>query len=222
MFLPPQKSLTRELVYANITIVMEMDRKKITEENLIRCGREEFLEKGYSKANLREICRRAGVTTGAFYFSFENKEALLGAILEPVVTEYRTMMYEIAKREQEHPETAEANERQIMEYICAHRQECELVLEKCSGSKYEAFRDEVFSNMVTAFQGYYEKQLGFIPDTELLRILATMRFHGFLELIKGDYNMDYRLFLTKAIGIHADAGTQSLIAFLKSKNDAHR
>ena len=70
--------------------------KRITEENLIRCGREEFLEKGY----------------------------------------------------------AEANERQIMEYICAHRQECELVLEKCSGSKYEAFRDEVFSNMQTAFQGY--------------------------------------------------------------------
>ena len=55
---------------------MEMDRKRITEENLIRCGREEFLEKGYTKANLRDICRKAGVTTGAFYFSFENKEAL--------------------------------------------------------------------------------------------------------------------------------------------------
>ena len=41
------------------------------------------------------------------------------------------MMYEITKREQEHPETAEQNEREIMEYICAHRQECELVLEKC-------------------------------------------------------------------------------------------
>jgi AcrR family transcriptional regulator len=45
---------------------METDRKKITEENLIRCGREEFLEKGYAGANLRNICKRAGVTTGAF------------------------------------------------------------------------------------------------------------------------------------------------------------
>ncbi|HAD53947.1 MAG TPA: hypothetical protein DCG10_02000 [Lachnospiraceae bacterium] len=50
--------------------------KRISEEKLIRCGREEFLEKGYAKAN----------------------------------------------------------ERKIMEYICAHRQECELVLEKCSGT----------------------------------------------------------------------------------------
>lgn len=40
--------------------------KKITEENLIRCGREEFLEKGYAGANLRNICKRAGVTTGLF------------------------------------------------------------------------------------------------------------------------------------------------------------
>ena len=146
--------MTLELVYANITIVMETDRKKITEENLIRCGREEFLEKGYAGANLRNICKRAGVTTGAFYFSFENKEALLGAILDPLIAEYQKMMQQIAKREQEHPETAEQNEREIMEYICAHRQECELVLEKCSGSKYESFRDVVFHNNLhsAAFQ----------------------------------------------------------------------
>lgn len=164
---------------------METDRKKITEENLIRCGREEFLEKGYAGANLRDICKRAGVTTGAFYFSFENKEALLGAILDPLIAEYQKMMYEITKREQEHPETAEQNEREIMEYICAHRQEYELLLEKCSGSKYEAFRDEVFSNMQTVFQDYYD--------------------------------MDYRLFLTKAIGIHADVGTQILIGLYPPK-----
>ena len=84
--------LTVELVYANITFVMEMDRKKITEENLIRCGRKEFLEKGYAKANLRAICKRAGVTTGAFYFSFENKEALLSAIVDPLIAEYQQMM----------------------------------------------------------------------------------------------------------------------------------
>lgn len=109
-----------------------------------------------------------------------------------------------------------------MEYICAHRQECELVLEKCSGSKYESFRDVVFHNMFTAFQSYYEKQLGYVPDKELLRILTSMRLHGFLELIKGDYDMEHRLFLTKAIGIHADAETQGLIAYFKSEKDAHR
>ena len=67
-------TLTKRLVRANITSVMNDERRKQTEQKLIRSGRAEFLEKGYAKANLRDICKAARVTTGAFYFSFENKE----------------------------------------------------------------------------------------------------------------------------------------------------
>lgn len=201
---------------------MEHDRKKMTEERLIRFGKQEFLEKGYAKASLREICKRAGVTTGAFYFSFSGKEELLAAIVELVLREYRQIMSALSQREQEHPETAEQNEQEIMEYICAHREECELLLEKCGGSRYEAFREEIFNNMLFAFKSYYEKYLGFEPDAELMRIMTTMRLQGYIELIKGDYAMKHRLFLTKAVGIHADSGTRSLIEYLKRENDAHR
>lgn len=62
-------TLTKRLVRANITSVMNDERRKQTEQKLIRSGRAEFLEKGYAKANLRDICKAAGVTTGAFYFS---------------------------------------------------------------------------------------------------------------------------------------------------------
>ena len=40
------------------------------------------------------ICSSAGVTTGAFYFSFESKEALFKAILEPLVNQYEAMLGE--------------------------------------------------------------------------------------------------------------------------------
>ena len=92
-------TLTKRLVRANITSVMNDERRKQTEQKLIRSGRAEFLEKGYAKANLRDICKAAGVTTGAFYFSFENKEALLAAILEPVIADYQRMCSVFAKRE---------------------------------------------------------------------------------------------------------------------------
>ena len=93
--------MTTELVYANITCVMEDERRKQTEQKLIRFGKEEFLKKGYAKASLREICKAAGVTTGAFYFSFENKEALLSAILDQVIADYEHMCSELARREVE-------------------------------------------------------------------------------------------------------------------------
>ena len=83
--------MTSKLVCANITSVMEDERRKQTEQNLIESGKAEFLKKGYAKANLRDICKTAGVTTGAFYFSFANKEALLAAILDPVIADYERM-----------------------------------------------------------------------------------------------------------------------------------
>lgn len=70
---------------------MNDERRKQTEQKLIESGKEEFLKKGYTKANLRDICKAAGVTTGAFYFSFKNKEALLADILDPVITDYKQM-----------------------------------------------------------------------------------------------------------------------------------
>jgi len=76
--------------------------------------------------------------------------------------------------------------------------------------------------MQESFRRYYRKYLGAEPDPELIRILASMRLHGYLELVHGDYTMKERLFLARAIGIHADAGTLSLIQYLKEENDAHR
>lgn len=95
--------MTSELVYANITSMMEDERRKQTEQKLIESGKAEFLKKGHAKANLRDLCKTAGVTTGAFYFSFANKEALLAAILDPVIADYERMCSMFAQREEEDP-----------------------------------------------------------------------------------------------------------------------
>ena len=95
--------MTSELVYANITSMMEDERRKQTEQKSIESGKAEFLKKGYAKANLRDLCKTAGVTTGAFYFSFANKEALLAAILDPVIADYERMCSMFAQREEEDP-----------------------------------------------------------------------------------------------------------------------
>ena len=47
---------------------------------------EEFSEKGFLGASLRQIVKHAGVTTGAFYGYFSSKEALFASIVEPHAT----------------------------------------------------------------------------------------------------------------------------------------
>ena len=214
--------MTTRLACANITSVMEDERRKQTEQKLIKSGKEEFLKKGYAKANLRDICKNAGVTTGAFYFSFENKEALLSAILAPVITDYEKMCSTFARREEENPNTADDNERQMMEYLSEHRTEAIILMEKSAGSRYEKFRPQISQQMQAAFTSYFTKFMGSTPDAELIRILVTMRLQGYMELIKGDYTVEERVRLAREIGIHADAGTTALIKYLKEQKEVYR
>lgn len=50
-----RKHLTTELVYANITCVMEDERRKQTEQKLIRFGKEEFLKKDMQSQSPRDL-----------------------------------------------------------------------------------------------------------------------------------------------------------------------
>ena len=51
-------------------------------DEILEAAREVFAERGYQKASMREIARRAGITQAALYYHFENKEDLLIIILE--------------------------------------------------------------------------------------------------------------------------------------------
>jgi len=55
-----------------------------TRRGLLKAAAAEFAARGYEGASLRQICSKAGVTTGALYFFFENKEDLFRQVIAPV------------------------------------------------------------------------------------------------------------------------------------------
>ena len=62
-----------------------MSTYELTHEKILESGRNLFLKFGYERTNLRELCNDAGITTGAFYRHFIDKEALFSALVSPVV-----------------------------------------------------------------------------------------------------------------------------------------
>ena len=65
-----------------------------TREKLLKSALAEFSEKGYMKASLRKICADAGVTTGALYFFFRNKNDLFAAIVDHPLKELCRLLNE--------------------------------------------------------------------------------------------------------------------------------
>ena len=68
----------------------------LTHKKILESGKKIFKEQGFEKANLRAICKEAGVTTGAFYGHFEDKESLFAELVEPLIAEIKRYyaMYE--------------------------------------------------------------------------------------------------------------------------------
>ncbi|HMJ32289.1 MAG TPA: TetR/AcrR family transcriptional regulator [Baekduia sp.] len=59
-------------------------RSKATRDRLVGAGRTLFAARGYAAVGTEEIVRAAGVTRGALYHQFRDKEALFEAVFEEV------------------------------------------------------------------------------------------------------------------------------------------
>lgn len=57
------------------------DKKRQTREALLQAARAEIVEHGIPAISIRRICEQAGFTQGAFYAHFENRNAMLEAVM---------------------------------------------------------------------------------------------------------------------------------------------
>ncbi len=63
-----------------------------TKEALLAAALEVFYQRGVSRASLHEIATAAGVTRGALYWHFKNKEDLFDALFQQVFCQLRTQL----------------------------------------------------------------------------------------------------------------------------------
>lgn len=106
-----------------------------TKERLLTCAKKEFVEKGYAKASLRSICSEAGVTTGALYFFFKDKDDLFCTLVSGVLTRVHQLI-------ESHREL-EADEAAKSVISSGHDDESEVQLTKVLVHELYQNRDEV-------------------------------------------------------------------------------
>ena len=66
-----------------------------TRKKLLETAFKEFMDTGFHKSNLESIASKAGVTRGAFYWHFNDKDHLIDSIIEYKDLESLTMVNEI-------------------------------------------------------------------------------------------------------------------------------
>ena len=67
------------------------------DDGIIQAAYSEFLAYGFQKASLHKIAEKAGVTTGAIYTRYRNKDALFASLLQDFFETMRTLFTPIAE-----------------------------------------------------------------------------------------------------------------------------
>ena len=63
-----------------------------TREKILNAAKREFLEKGFAGTNVRAAAQRAGVTTGALYNLFKNKDGIFESLVGGVFNEFLNIL----------------------------------------------------------------------------------------------------------------------------------
>lgn len=169
-----------------------------TKDRLIESARGEFMEKGYQKASLRSICSNAGVTTGALYFFFRDKEDLFSSIVQPAIDRILAILSRHTRQElmelQGNPDAREDDmqddfvaSENILTALYADYDDFLLVLTKSQGSRYEHILDEFVDMLQQSYTMLAAEQAGRLgvsmPDDYTLHWVAHIQIDAFVQLI---------------------------------------
>jgi AcrR family transcriptional regulator len=180
---------------------MGNDNSKETVEKLLSSAKKEFSEKGYMKASLRNICKDAGVTTGALYFFFKDKNDLFRGVVGGPMMELKAcienhMSAELEEVDDYNPgkpidlEDDMAAALGAVKILFKHKDVFELLITKAQGSSFENAIDEIadimnkhYEDMFWHMKGYKSKKQMTKEDKFIVHWMSHDQVDIFVHLL---------------------------------------
>ena len=178
---------------------MKLANEKLAAD-LLEAGKQEFLAKGFQGASLRSIAASLGVTTGAIYRYYSDKEALFDALVEEpartLVERYRETQQTFSSLTLESQLSSihkiTSNGRMWMtQHIYDHFDAFKLISCCSAGTKYENYIDTLIEIEANASRVLIDRMteagLPVHPiDDDLIHIVASAMFSGMFEPVRHD------------------------------------
>jgi len=177
-----------------------MSEEKTTLDKILSSAKQEFLEKGFLNASLRNIVKKAGVTTGAFYRYYDSKEALFSALVDEhanyVLSLFNNTVDEFEKlpgnvQTEQMLDTSNFYLEELLDYIYDHYDAFKLLIECAEGTPYTDFIHQLVVREVESTYAYMQTLIDMGYKVEplnknLIHIIASGLFAGIFEAVVHD------------------------------------
>ena len=169
----------------------------MTRQSVLDCARQEFMEHGYQKTNMRDIAKKANVTTGAMYNHFANKAVLFDALVQAPAEDMLAQFKEFHKqalKDAEIKAVESLGQKSLdgtdwmLDFIYEHMDAFRLIFCRSEGTRWSSYLEELIEVEESAQRAYIDKLCvnGKPVDDFFLHVSAAMGFQYFVEIVSHD------------------------------------
>jgi len=168
---------------------MQVLKEKV-KEKIYQAAIEEFYKKGFLKAKMQDIAKKAGISVGLTYSYYNNKEDLFAAIVEPIYKEIIQSIENEEKRDSKIGDPANLFEQEsafILQLLRQKREIFLILIDRSKGTRFEKAKEQI----IGVTKEHIKRQLSpkvnsqsFKIDEAFYHILANNFIEGLLEIVR--------------------------------------
>jgi len=165
--------------------------KEEIKNRILLAALDEFKEKGYLSASIRNIASNADIALGTVYKYFKNKEDLFNSIVEPVYNDLFAAINKIIMTEVNPDDKLIEIKNKILDIFKGHSKDLLILFGKSKGSKYEYFKDELVDVLhkilqKETFSRFEDKSV--VKEPFIFYVLSANFIEGIYTILKTQEN----------------------------------
>ena len=193
--------------------------------DILDVAKEHFLQHGFKDASLRAIAREVGVTTGAIYVYFKNKEEVFEALVKETADDFFAINASLEETFSTLPVKEKINIFEgfyqdttvpVFNQLYEQRDVFRLLFTRSKGTKYELYFDkwvemEVKSNVnfLGSIKDHVEFEMAF--DERSMHVIQKLYFKGIVDVLDMDIPLEEAKLCIENLVKYNNAGWRALL-----------
>ena len=195
------------------------EKDDILEGKIAEAAAEEFMDKGFRDASMRQIAKRAGLTTGALYSHYDNKDVLfcsvVGSALEAIRSEFAPIqqIHEAARSAGDPEQIIEAvrKEGQIyLDILFRHYDQCMLLFCRSDGSSLQGTLELLTAEKARQTAALLKPLIKKEADFDGLEFIFSEQFRFYRKVLEEGCTKEKAASCLETIGTCVEAGLREL------------
>lgn len=192
---------------------------------IIAAAVKEFMEYGFENASMRRIASEVGLTVGALYRHFPNKEEMFAALVEPTINElmkkYREFCeqgYEVMKcgDVQQLWNESESETKWLMCFVYDHFEAFKLLICRSQGTRFESFVHDMALLEERSTLDYFERMKHYNMTVNELsqqefHMLVTANVSALFEAVIHDFSREEAMHYAQTLDAFFSAGWKKIL-----------